>query len=109
MSPKVGEVDGAHDDLGDMTGDRLRARVDKMLAAGRVTAEDAARVRAAADGDDLGAVVAEIRRRHAAEWLERMVKAGRIELREAEVMRRRLKRGEDPHSVLRSRGWRGQR
>jgi hypothetical protein len=102
-------VDGAHDDLRDMTGHRLRARVDKMLAAGRVTAEDAARVRAAADGDDLGAVVAEIRRRHAAEWVARMVEAGRIEPSEANVMRHRLERGEDPHSLLRSRGRHGQR
>jgi hypothetical protein len=87
-------------------GERLAARVEKMLAAGRITADEAERVRAAPNTGDLDAVVDEIRRRHAAEWAAAAVANGRITDEEASEILAALERGDDVQSIrrLRNRG-----
>lgn len=86
------------------SGDReaFLRRVEKMLAAGRITEEEAARVRAEATegGGGAGASVIAIRLRHAREWLERQVAGGHMTQEEADEALDRLGRGEDP-SVIR--------
>lgn len=62
VEDKEGQPDRHHD------GDQLAVRVDKMLTAGRITAEEVNRVRLAADADALAAVLGNIPRRHIAEW-----------------------------------------
>jgi hypothetical protein len=76
--------------------DRLLGRLDKMLDAGRVTEEEARRLRVAADSEDFDEAVREIRLRHAAERLDEALDDGRITPEEAATFRERLKNGEDP-------------
>jgi hypothetical protein len=78
-------------------GPQLAARVDKMLAAGRVTEDEAARVHTAAEaGADVDAVVGEIRLRHARDWVDREVQRGRMTRADADDILERLGRGDDP-------------
>ena len=79
--------------------ERLRARVDSLLAAGRITTEEAARVRAADDPAELDLFIRAIQRRHATEWVDRQVATGRLDPEAADAMRRRLAAGEDPRAI----------
>jgi hypothetical protein len=76
--------------------DRLLGRLDKMLEAGRVTEEEARRLRVAADSEDFDEAVREIRLRHATERLDEALDDGRITPAEAATFRERLRNGEDP-------------
>jgi hypothetical protein len=76
--------------------DRLLGRLDKMLEGGRVTEEEARRLRVAADSEDFDEAVREIRLRHATERLGEALDDGRITPEEAATFRERLKNGEDP-------------
>jgi hypothetical protein len=82
----------------------LAARVDKMLAAGRITTEEAARVRAASEaGEDVERVVGGIRRRHATEWVAAAVEQGRLSEQEAAEVLGAVERGDDPRDNRRLR------
>jgi hypothetical protein len=82
----------------------LAARVDKMLAAGRITAEEADRVRAASSaGDDVERVVGEIRRRHATEWVAAAVEQDRLSEHEATEVLASVERGDGPGDIRRLR------
>ena len=70
-----------------------------MLAAGRVTAEEAARVNAAEDGPEVEAALVAIRRRHATERVQAELAAGRLDKREADSFLERLAAGEDPETL----------
>ena len=83
----------------EIDGERLRARVDSLLAAGRITSEEAALVRAADDPAELELFVREIRRRHATEWVDRQVGTSRLDPEAARAMRRRLAAGEEPRAI----------
>ncbi len=74
-----------------------------MLAAGRVTQEDAARLRAAAELGGLDEALDEIRVGHARARIAQDVSRGVLTSEEAEVLIERLDKGEDPRSVLRLR------
>ena len=73
----------------------MRGRVGKMEKAGRVTAEEADRVRAAADEEQLEAAILAIRLRHARAKLDKDVRRGRMTADEADVMIQRIQQGED--------------
>src|SRR5262249_11950534 len=57
----------------DHSRDRVLQRLEKMLEAGRVTEDEAARVREAAESPDLDEAVGEIRNRHAADRVDEAV------------------------------------
>lgn len=92
--------------------ERILARLDKMVAAGRVTATEAAALRAAVGPDDFEAAVGVIRMRHAGARLDAAVDHGQMTRQEADAYRERLAKGEHPRSLrthlaklhLRSRG-----
>jgi hypothetical protein len=77
-------------------GPGLRARLDKMRAAGRISQEEADRVRSAAGSGEFDAAVAAIRLRHASEWIATGVAEGRFTQTEADEVLERLRKGEDP-------------
>jgi hypothetical protein len=85
--------------------ERRESRVDKLLVAGRITEDEAVRVRAG-DGDDADAAVAEIRLRHVRDWLDAAVVDGRMSRAEADGIVERVERGEDPRSLLRAQAQR---
>jgi hypothetical protein len=78
--------------------------VDKMLAAGRITADEAERIRAAATQGDVDQAVAEIRRRHALEWAATAVGDARLSDDEAADLVAAVERGESPKIIRRPLG-----
>ena len=74
----------------------LAARVAKLRAAGRITVDDAEEVLRAAESGNADAKVAEIRLRHATEWVRDAVKRGRMTQAEADALLERLQRGDNP-------------
>ena len=82
----------------------LLARLDRMVAMGRITSEEATRVRAARDEAEKHAALTAIRVRHVQDRVEAALAEGRIEPDEADDVLRRLAEGEDPtvvHRLLR--------
>ena len=70
--------------MGEQTRQRLLAQLDKMVESGRVTDEEAAELRAAAnDHDRFDSVIRSIRQRHASPKLEAAVEAGEMTAEEA--------------------------
>ena len=82
------------------TRDRLLGRLDRMVEAGRVTDEEAQRLRAAANPAETDAAVGAIRARHAGGKLEAAVACGALTRAEADDILRRL-RGGDHSAALR--------
>jgi hypothetical protein len=82
--------------------ERLPERLDKMVAAGRITDEEAERLRAAEPGqrDD---IVREIRLNHARAKLGGAVEEGRLTQGEADDILGRLAKGERPRFLGRFR------
>jgi hypothetical protein len=78
-------------------GDRLIGRLDKMVRAGRLTEEDAERLRAAANSGELDNAVREIQLKHAGERVNAALGNGRLTQEEARAIFDRLAKGEDPH------------
>jgi Ni,Fe-hydrogenase III small subunit len=72
-----------------------------MVASGRITQEEAARVRAAGESSEFDVAVREIRLRHARERLDQVVEDGRVTKAEADALRERLNKGDDPRIVRR--------
>ncbi|MDQ3643586.1 MAG: hypothetical protein M3450_19485 [Actinomycetota bacterium] len=77
-----------------MEAERTLRRIDKLLEAGRVTSEEAARVRAASDTGELDDAVREIRLRHARERLGAQSRDGGVTQEEAELILQRIEKGE---------------
>lgn len=90
--------DGVSPDAG--RGD-LEARLDRMLARGRVTRDEAARVRAATDDGERQAALAAIRLRHASERAEQAVAEGRVSRADADAALARLAAGGDASAIRR--------
>ncbi len=67
-----------------------------MVEAGRVTVEEAQRVRSAADSEELDHAVRAIRLRHARARFEAEVRDGGMSADEAQVILQRLEDGEHP-------------
>jgi polyhydroxyalkanoate synthesis regulator phasin len=82
---------------------RVLERLDAMVASGRITQEEAARVRAAEESGEFDVAVREIRLRHARARLDQVVEDGRVTKAEADALRERLNKGDDPR-IVRSLG-----
>ena len=84
----------------------LLKRVGKMLQSGRITPDEAERLRCAAGSSQFNQIVGEIRARHAGATLDHAVEDGRLTRGEANVLLGRLEDGEHPRFLrgLR-RGW----
>lgn len=86
-----------------VAGAELLDRLDKMVDAGRMTAADADRLRAASDAGELDHAMQEIRVKHAKARVEGAVDGGRLTRDEADAILARLDGGEDPRFVLQLR------
>lgn len=82
-------------------GARLVERLDKMVRAGRITEEDAERLRAAAKSGELKDAAREIQLRHARGKVSAAVEDGRLSQEQADAIFDRLEKGEDPRFLLR--------
>lgn len=73
---------------------RILQRLDHMVSTGRITPEEAERLRAAGDADAFQSVMGEVMARHAGPDLDAAVAAGRMTPSEADDLKDRLSRGE---------------
>ncbi len=78
---------------------RLLERLDSMVESGRVTAEEAARLRSAKSDEEVEAAVVAIRSRHAEESLTRAVEAGQMSQSDADANLERIRHGEHPRGL----------
>jgi polyhydroxyalkanoate synthesis regulator phasin len=84
-----------------MEHERIIEQLEKMVAAGRITPEEAARLRASAGGPEFDAVMGTIRTRHARPHTDAAVAAGRMSTEEADALLDRVRAG-DHSPALRS-------
>jgi hypothetical protein len=94
---------------GGLSGEQRRVlqHLDRMVSAGRVTAEEAERLRGAGDVGAFDATLAEIRTRHAGPDLDAAVADGQLTQPEADELLDRLGRGDhSPGLHKRVRPWR---
>ncbi len=82
-----------------MKEDRIIQQVDRMVAAGRITDEEAAQLRAAEGTPEFDAVVGAIRARHAGAHMEAAVAEGDMNQAEADGYLARLRSGEHPKGL----------
>jgi polyhydroxyalkanoate synthesis regulator phasin len=82
-----------------MKDDRIMQQVDRMVASGRITEEEAARLRAAEGTAEFDAVVGTIRARHAGGHMEAAVAEGDMSREEADGYLARLRIGEHPKGL----------
>jgi polyhydroxyalkanoate synthesis regulator phasin len=82
-----------------MQQDRILTQVDKMVAAGRLTDDEAARLRAAEGSGAFDAVVAEIRLRHARAHMDAAVADGEMTRQEADGYATLIGHGEHPQGL----------
>ena len=82
-----------------MREERIVAQADKMLEAGRITPEEAERLRATEGTDEFERVVAAIRARHAGAHMAAAVTQGEMTQEEADASLERLRRGEHPDGL----------
>ena len=82
-----------------MKQERIISQIDKMVASGRITEEDAARLRATEGTADFDAAIADIRARHAGVHMERAINAGEMSQEEADSYLERLRNGEHPKGL----------
>jgi len=73
---------------------RIPRRLDQLVASGRISAEEAQRLRAATGGGELDAAIAAIRARHAAAALEAAVGSGKVSREEVSEILDRIRSGE---------------
>ena len=79
--------------------ERLLKQLDKMVASGRVTETEAARLRTAAGSDEFDSASRDIRVRHARAQLNAAVEGGQMTQEEADAHLEGLKRGEHSRSL----------
>jgi len=82
-----------------MNEQRLIGQIDKMVTSGRITEDEAVRLRAAEGTPELDAAVGEIRARHAEVHMEGAVRAGEMSQQEADGYLERLRSGEHPKDL----------
>ncbi|HEX3393098.1 MAG TPA: hypothetical protein VHS52_01110 [Acidimicrobiales bacterium] len=91
------------EDVGDQPGPdthrRLLARLDHMVESGRVTEDEAARLRAADGPQEIDHAVGAIRLRHAGARLDAAVADGDMSREEADGFLERLRNGEHPRGL----------
>jgi hypothetical protein len=91
--------DDGHTDTGRANARHLTQSIDKLLASGQLTDEEAARLRAALAHGGRDEVVREIRVRHAEAALAGAVQDGRMTQHEADGYLDRLRAGEHSRSL----------
>jgi polyhydroxyalkanoate synthesis regulator phasin len=79
-----------------MKEERILEQLDKMVASGRVTKDEAAAIRTAAGTDEFERAVGAIQARHAGENMDRAVAAGDMTPEEAAAYTERLQKGDHP-------------
>jgi len=79
--------------------DRLVERLDHLVASGRVTAQEAGRLRAAGGRDEFTEVVRSISLRHAEGRVDAAVASGTLSDEEADRLLARLRNGEHLRSI----------
>jgi polyhydroxyalkanoate synthesis regulator phasin len=82
-----------------MNQDRIIEQIDKMVAAGRITEEEAASLRAAEGTPAFDEAVGAIQARHAAGKLDAAVAAGDMTRGEADAYVEQLQHGEHPKGL----------
>ena len=75
------------------------ASVDKMVQSGRITDQEAARLRAAGSPEQVDAVVGEISMRHARMKIGAAVDTGSMPKEDADGFLDRMRRGEHPQDL----------
>jgi hypothetical protein len=86
---------------------RILQQLDRMVSAGRVSPQEAERLRAAADADEFEAAMGDVRARHAGADLDAAVADGHLTQPEADDLLRRLRRGEHAPGLRKNlRQWR---
>lgn len=78
---------------------RIVAGLEKMIASGRMTVQEADRIRAAADPRDFDAAVQAVRVRHAGAQVGAAIEDGRLTRDEADDILQRLRNGEHSSSL----------
>lgn len=77
-----------------MKQERIITQVDRMVASGRITEEEAARLRSADGTADFQTAVGEIRARHASTHIQEAVADGEMSNQEADEYLELLRRGD---------------
>ncbi len=78
---------------------RIIEQVDKMVESGRITKDEAVRLRATEGTAEFDAVVGEIRARHAGAHMEVAIADGEMSQEEADGYLERLRSGEHPKGL----------
>jgi hypothetical protein len=78
---------------------RIIGQIDKMVTSGRITEDEAVRLRAAEGRPEFDVAVGEIRARHAGAHMEGAVRAGEMSRQEADGYLERLRSGEHPKGL----------
>lgn len=78
---------------------RIVENLDRTVASGRFTPEEAARLRAAADPAEFDAVIREVRTRHARTSVAQAVEAGQLSSDDADAFLERLNSSEHSSSL----------
>jgi len=82
-----------------MQEERIIQQVDKMLTSGRITEEEAVRLRATEGTAEFDAAVGEIRARHAGAHMEVAIADGEMSQEEADGYLKSLRNGEHPKGL----------
>ena len=82
-----------------MKEERILQQLDKMVASGQMTPEEAERLREAQGKPEFEAAVLDVRQRHAGERLDSAVRAGQMSQQEADDQLERLRKGEHPKGL----------
>ena len=82
-----------------MKQDRILQQLDKMVASGQMTSEEADRLRKTQGTPEFEAAMLDVRLRHAGERLDSAVSEGQMSRQEADEQLERLRRGEHPKGL----------
>jgi polyhydroxyalkanoate synthesis regulator phasin len=82
-----------------MKQERILEQIDKMVASGRITAEEAVDLRAAEGSDQFERAVGAIQARHAGEQMVSAIAAGEMTQQEADAYLDQLRRGDHPKGL----------
>jgi polyhydroxyalkanoate synthesis regulator phasin len=79
--------------------DRIIKQIDKMVKSGRITEEEAARLRSTEGTPEFDQAMGDVRARHAGAHMEEAVAEGQMSQVEADGYIERLKKGEHPKGL----------
>jgi polyhydroxyalkanoate synthesis regulator phasin len=82
-----------------MKQERILEQLDKMVASGRITEEEAADIRAAEGTEEFERAVGAIQARHAGEHVGSAIEAGEMTQEEADAYLDQLRRGDHPKGL----------